>query len=140
MINKVIQLHETQSSRHSVMLVGNTCTGKSATWRTLKATLSALSGQGYQPAVEYPVNPKTLTLGELFGEVNLATGEWLDGVISSIMRKICSEETPERKWVVFDGPVDAVWIENMNSAMDDNKILTLINSERITMPEQVHLI
>lgn len=90
--------------------------------------------------MEYPLNPKTLSLGELYGEVNLGTGEWLDGVLSSIMRKICSDESSTKKWMLFDGPVDAVWIENMNSVMDDNKVLTLINSERITMPEQVSLL
>lgn len=72
------------------MLVGNTCTGKSTTWRTLKATLSALGADGYYPVIDYPINPKTLSLGELFGEMNLNTGEWMDGVISAIMRKVCS--------------------------------------------------
>ncbi|XP_049764343.1 dynein axonemal heavy chain 2 [Schistocerca cancellata] len=142
-IVKIIQLYETKNSRHSTMIVGKTGAGKSATWRMLQASLSRLRKEekpGYNLVKTFPINPKALTLGELYGEFNLATNEWLDGVLSSIMRVTCSDELPDEKWIVFDGPVDAVWIENMNSVMDDNKVLTLINSERITMPEQVSLL
>ena len=53
------------------------------------------------------------------------------------MRNTCADEKPDEKWILFDGPVDTLWIESMNSTMDDNKILTLINGERIAMPDQV---
>ena len=48
-----------------------------------------------------------------------------------------TDERPDEKWILFDAPVDTLWIESMNSVMDDNKVLTLINGERIAMPEQV---
>lgn len=52
-------------------------------------------------------------------------------------RPLLADERPDEKWVVFDGPVDTLWIESMNSVMDDNKVLTLTNGERIALPEQV---
>ncbi|CAH2077130.1 unnamed protein product, partial [Iphiclides podalirius] len=140
---KVIQTYETKNSRHSSILLGDTNTAKSVSWRMLAATISRLHGQGvpgFQHVQLHPMNPKALTLGELYGEYNLATGEWKDGVLSAIMRTVCQDESPDQKWIIFDGPVDAIWIENLNSVMDDNKLLTLVNSERISMPSQVSLL
>ncbi|KAL7983007.1 hypothetical protein Chor_013613 [Crotalus horridus] len=142
-IMKVIQLFETKNSRHSSMIVGNTGSGKTVTWRALQATLCSLHRAGdaaFNLVREYPLNPKAVSLGELYGEYNLSTNEWTDGILSSVMRTACADEKPDEKWILFDGPVDTLWIESMNSVMDDNKVLTLINGERIAMPEQVSLL
>lgn len=56
--------------------------------------------------------------GELYGEFNLLTSEWTDGLVPKMVRQCVqagTEGSDNRKWIIFDGPVDAVWIENMNT-------------------------
>lgn len=77
---------------------------------------------------------------ELYGEYNLATMEWKDGLMGSIFRAQVSDNSNDEKWTVCDGPVDALWIENMNTVLDDNKLLTLINGERIKMNPTMHML
>jgi dynein heavy chain len=142
-LTKAAQLYETKITRHGTMVVGETGSAKSTTWKLLKAALTTLAKTNpdkYVPVKTYSLNPKALSLRELYGQYNLATNEWSDGVLSSIMRTACSDEKKDQKWVVFDGPVDTLWIESMNTVLDDNKVLTLINGERIALPDQVSLL
>jgi len=78
-------------------------------------------------------------MGELFGEVNKYTGEWTEGIVSELVKRavlaIEGKEAHHKRWINFDGPVDALWIENMNTVLDDNKMLCLNNGQRIKMPE-----
>jgi dynein heavy chain, axonemal len=82
----------------------------------------------------FTLNPKACSVIELYGILDPNTRDWTDGLLSNIFREINKPtDKKERRYILFDGDVDALWIENMNSVMDDNKLLTLANSERIRL-------
>jgi dynein heavy chain len=148
-IAKVIQVHETQLVRHGMMVVGEAGSGKTTNQLILARALTQLKNDGvtdrdgfFQKVDRLVLNPKSISAGQLYGEFNLQSGEWADGLVPKLVREcvaIAETGVEDRKWVTFDGPVDAVWIENMNTVLDDNKMLCLANSERIKLASTMHM-
>jgi len=129
---KCIQLYETQLVRHGIMQVGPSCGGKSRVFQCLSEALSKTIGQNHKIA---RMNPKAIRAQEMYGEVDGMSGEWTTGCFAAIWAKCNSRDQKNIMWIVMDGPVDAIWIEDLNTVLDDNRILTLANGDRIPMSE-----
>merc|ERR1711991_791925 len=87
-----------------------------------------------------------MSVDELYGYMTLSK-DWLDGALSIIMRGMSKcdrdlgyNESQTAKWVVLDGDIDTLWIESMNSVMDDNKVLTLVSNERIPLSKAMRMV
>ncbi|MEE6504167.1 hypothetical protein FKM82_005082, partial [Ascaphus truei] len=129
-VDKVVQMYETMLTRHTTMVVGPTGGGKSVVINTLCMAQTKL---GLVTKL-YTINPKAMSVIEMYGILDPATRDWTDGVLSNIFREINRPtDKKERRYILFDGDVDALWVENMNSVMDDNKLLTMANGERIRL-------
>ena len=94
--------------------------GKSECYKTLQGALNLLHQTQGEDTAHVLVtcsclNPKSISLGELYGAYNPVSNDWKDGVASKLVREAMADGTHAMKWLVFDGPVDAVWVENLNT-------------------------
>lgn len=139
-MTKMIQLHSILQLTHGVMLVGPTGSGKTQAYKVLQEALGLLDKTKGEI---YIIDPKAIQKDSLYGKMDPYTLDWQDGIFTSILRKILANqkgESQKRHWIIFDGDVDPEWAENLNSVLDDNKLLTLPNGERLSIPSNVKII
>jgi len=121
--------------RRGIITVGQTNSGKSTISKLLQAAVNSLK----QYKVEsYIINPKSLTIGQIFGEV---VHEWKDGILPRLIRQFnrTFHETLQQ-WIILDGPCDVEWVENLNNVLDDNKKLCLSNGQMLPIHNNVRFI
>ena len=138
-IDKILQLYSIQKMHHGVMMVGQSGTGKSAAWKILLEALTALDNIKGE---SYIIDPKAVNKENLYGKLDQTTLDWTDGVFTGTLRKILDNqrgESGKRHWIIFDGDVDPEWAENLNSVLDDNKLLTLPHGDRLSIPPNVRI-
>jgi dynein heavy chain 1 len=138
-IDKIIQLYSIQKMHHGVMMVGCSGTGKSAAWKILLEAMQLVDGIKGE---SYIIDPKAVNKDNLYGKLDQTTLDWTDGIFTGTLRKILDNqrgESGKRHWIIFDGDVDPEWAENLNSVLDDNKLLTLPHGDRLSIPPNVRI-
>ena len=136
LVEKVLQLKAALENRIGCVILAHPCSGKSTIWKILQYSLR-LCGETVSTFV---MNPKALTRHQLLGCIDLDTNEWTDGVLTHAAREASKEAAEVHSWIICDGDVDPEWIESLNSLLDDNRLLTLPNGERITFGVNVNFI
>jgi dynein heavy chain len=144
-LKKQFELFDMIQVRHGMMLVGPTGGGKTCCLRALQAACTSLADpkdaeSPYQKTHIHTLNPKAITQNQLYGSFDEVTREWSDGIAAELIRNAVRDNpNPDHHWIMFDGPVDALWIESMNTVLDDNKKLCLVSGEIIALTSKMRM-
>eukprot|EP01022_Parablepharisma_sp_SALTPOND_P004470 TRINITY_DN120355_c3_g1_i1.p1 TRINITY_DN120355_c3_g1~~TRINITY_DN120355_c3_g1_i1.p1 ORF type:complete len:4253 (+),score=509.78 TRINITY_DN120355_c3_g1_i1:57-12761(+) len=135
LVQKSAQLSCLLEACKGTMVIGSAGSGKSTVIKALHDAYNMSKSEEDSKISMMVLNPKALTLEELFGTSNPSTHEWTDGLVPKILRA-----EKEKVWIVFDGPVSIDWAEVLNSAIDSESVLSLGNSERIQLEPEIKIL
>lgn len=138
-IEAILHLHNIIDIMSGAIITGPPHSGKTHTYRALFNICESLSNKKGRM---YVINPKVMNKEYLFGKLSSA-GEWTDGLFTRIIRKITDRGKTVSDyfhWIVFDGDIDPDWAENLNSVLDESRMLTAYNGERFTLDDSIKII
>ena len=155
LINQVIQLYNNMQLKHGLMLVGGTLSGKTTTLELLKK-LNEVQKSKPQKSKQKDkeddftdieirrIFPKSIELDELYGRIG-SDGQYHDGLLPFHLKDISNsryddEKTRVVKWLVLDSPVDTLWIESLNTLLDETRMLSLPSGFRINLKRDIKVV
>lgn len=140
-IKKCFQIYNLQKNQQALIVAGGAGFGKTV---ALKTVLKILKESEDSENAVHTIDTKTLRKEEIYGFINRTTLEWHDGIFTSIVRNILilnSQTVKKAKfWIVFDSDMDPEYSETLNSALDDNKLMTLPTGERLEIPDNLRIV
>lgn len=167
-VEKVYQLYEMlHSCRTGVMLIGDSFAAKTTTYRVLTKALTILEQHPLPTTAatttkatteikeSHPmctiINPKSVTIGQLYGGFDAKSHEFRDGILAINFKHFINASDNDndddvtnneckRKWLIFDGPIDTIWMENINSVLDDNRKLCLTSGDIFYLNSSMNLL
>jgi dynein heavy chain len=141
LLTKMVQLHDLTTYQRGIILLGNPGSSKSTCWKVLASTVNHMSTPESPLKVNSTIiNPKAFSSSSIFGGYDVVTDEWRDGILLNLIRNFGMSPPGERNWLVMDGPIDATWVESMNTALDDTQVLSVGNGQRIPIPRNTIMI
>ncbi|KAI8842138.1 dynein heavy chain and region D6 of dynein motor-domain-containing protein [Chytridium lagenaria] len=135
-IEKTFQLHESLRQKMGVVIVGPSGSGKTTLLNILERSWIKCG----QKLVKHVMNPKAVDRQTLLGHMDIDTREWFDGILTFASRQAVKEPLEVHTWIICDGDIDPEWVESLNSVLDDNRLLTMPNGERIQFGPNINFI
>lgn len=140
-IQKVMEIKTLLSQNIPIIILGQPYSGKTICISLAQQLLLAEAKQ-VDPKVKTftcIVNPKAVTQSQLYGFLDEEAAEWKDGIIAKNIRSF-NRQKNHQQYLILDGPIDSLWINQLASVLDDNQMLSLSSGEVIFIPKQLRVL
>lgn len=137
LLEKIQQIYRMLAIADGIIIVGPSMCGKTTAWQTLADTLRDIKSNSVASITEYDVayriiNPKSISMEQLYGHINRTTNEWCKGVVEKVFHEMATVAASQcRGWIIFDGIIDPMWTACLHTLLDSNRKLCLASGEMI---------